>query len=114
MMCSLVIHTTSFFFLIAELPEVTIADVDIAVSGDDVTLNCSATGSTPLTYQWTREGSNTILNSNTSTGILFLTDIMASEIGTYVCNVSNIVGNGLSNITIELAGINLTLKSYVP
>ena len=82
----------------------TIATIDPVVPGDNVTLNCSATGDTPLTYQWTMEGSDTTINTDTSTGILTLTNFMEDQFGTYMCNVSNILGDGVSNITIEQAG----------
>ena len=81
----------------------TIATIDPVVPGDDVTLNCSATGSTPLSYQWTVEGSDTTINTDTSTGILTLTNFMEGQFGTYICNVSNDVGYGMNNITIEQA-----------
>ena len=81
----------------------TIATIDPVVPGDDVTLNCSATGDTPLTYQWTMEGSDTTINTDTSTGILTLTNFMEDQFGIYICNVSNILGDAVSNITIEQA-----------
>ena len=81
----------------------TIAPIDPAVPGHDVTLNCSATGDTPLTYQWTMEGNDTTINTDTSKGILTLTNFMESQYGAYICNVSNDLGDGVSNITIEQA-----------
>ena len=81
----------------------TIATIDPVVPGDNVTLNCSATGDTPLTYQWTMEGNDTTINTNTSTGILILTNFMDGQFGTFICNVSNVLGNGMSNITVEQA-----------
>ena len=87
----------------AVIPEVTIATIDLVVTGDDVTLNCSATGDTPLTYQWTVESNDTTINTDNSTGILTLTNFMEGQFGTYICNVSNVLGNGISNITVEQA-----------
>ena len=81
----------------------TIVPINPAIPGDNVTLNCSATGDTPLTYQWTMEGNDTTINTDTSTGILTLTNFMESQYGTYICNVSNVLGNGMSNITVEQA-----------
>ena len=81
----------------------TIADVELAIPGDNVTLNCSATGDTPFTYQWTMQGSSDILNSDTSDGILELMDIQESQFGTYICTVSNDLGVGENNVTIEQA-----------
>ena len=85
------------------MPQVTISAIYPAVPGDNVTLNCSATGDIPLTYQWTMEGSDTTINTDTSTGILTLTNFMEDQFGTYMCNVSNVLGNGLNSINIEQA-----------
>ena len=87
-----------------DLLEVTIADVDPALPGDSVTLNCSATGDTPFTYQWTMQGISDILNSDTSSGILVLTDIALTDFGTYICNVSNIFGSSTSDANLEQGG----------
>ena len=81
----------------------TIIDVNLAIPGDNVTLNCSATGDTPLTYQWTIQGNSDILNSDTSSGILELMDIQESQFGTYICTVSNALGVGVSSTVIEQA-----------
>ena len=81
----------------------TIADIEVALPGDNVTLNCSATGDTPFTYQWTIQGSADVINSDNSTGILTLTDITVADFVTYTCNVSNVLGNNASDITLELA-----------
>ena len=91
------------YILSIVIPEVTIATIDPAVPGDDVTLNCSATGDTPLTYQWTMEGSDTTININTSTGILTLTNFMEDQFGTYICNVSNVLGSEVNSITVVQA-----------
>ena len=85
------------------IPEVTTDEVDPAVPGDNVTLQCSATGDTPFTYQWTMQGSTEVLNSDTSMGRLKLLEIKESQFGTYICSVSNALGIGASNVTIEQA-----------
>ena len=85
------------------IPEVTVATIDLVVPGDDATLNCSATGDTPLIYQWTMEGNDTTINTDTSTGTLTLTNFMEDQFGTYICNVSNVLGNEMRNITVERA-----------
>ena len=72
----------------------------MAVTGDDVTLNCSATGDTPLVYQWTMQDSDIILNSDNTTGVLILTSITGAEFGTYVCTVSNNLANTTANIDV--------------
>ena len=100
-----VLHTCTYFYSIMSvvIPQVNISAIDPVVPGDNVTLNCSATGSTPLTYQWTVEGSDTTINTDTSTGILTLTNFMESQFGTYICNVSNVLGNEVNSITVEQA-----------
>ena len=91
------------YFFYTALPEVSIADVEAALPGDSVILNCSATGDTPLTYQWTMEGSTDIINTDNSTGILTLTDITLTDFGTYTCNVSNTLGNTESDVSLQQA-----------
>ena len=81
----------------------TIATIEPVVPGDNVTLNCSATGDTPLTYQWTTEGNETIINTDTSTGILTLIHLMEDQYGTYICNVSNVLGSEVNSITVVQA-----------
>ena len=90
---------TSFSFLI-EIPEVTTDEVDPAIPGDNVTLQCSATGDTPFTYQWTMQGSTEVLNNDTTVGILQLPDIEENKFGTYMCSVTNALGMGASNVTV--------------
>ena len=100
------LHPSTFLenvFLSVVIPEVTIATTDPAVPGDNVTLNCSATGDTPLTYQWTMEGNDTTIITDTSTGILTLTNFTEDQFGTYICNVSNALGDKVSNITVVQA-----------
>ena len=70
-----------------------------------MTLTCSATGDTPLVYQWTMQDSDIILNSDNTTGILMLTSITEAEFGTYVCTVSNALGMATSDIALEQGGI---------
>jgi len=82
---------------------VNIATIDPVVPESNVTLNCSATGDTPLTYQWTMEGNDTTINTDTSTGMLTLTNVTEDQFGTYICNVSNALGDGVSNITVVQA-----------
>ena len=94
-------HTHVSTLCCADIPVVSIDEVDPLIPGDNVTLNCSATGDTPLTYQWTMQGNSTILNSNTSTGILNLTDIGESDFTAYTCTVSNTLGSDESSITLE-------------
>ena len=95
-------------FNLSELPEVGIDGVDPAVTGDNVILNCTATGDSPLVYQWTLEGSTTVLNSDNTTGTLELGDIQENQFGTYVCTVTNDLGMATSEVILQQAGILLT------
>ena len=94
-------HTHVSTLCCADIPVVSIDEVDPLIPGDNVTLSCSATGDTPLTYQWTMQGNSTILNSNNSIGILTLTGIGESDFTAYTCTVSSTLGNGESSITLE-------------
>ena len=99
-MCDCVIVITY-----ADIPVVSITDeIDPLIPGDNVTLTCSATGDTPFTYQWTIEGNSTdILNTNTSSGILTMTNIVESDFGTYTCEVFNALGDDAESIVLEQA-----------
>ena len=93
---------TSYTTYIA-IPEATTDETDPAIPGDNVTLQCSATGDTPFTYQWTMQGSTDVLNNDTTVGILQLPDIEESQFGTYICSVSNALGMDAISVTIEQA-----------
>ena len=93
------------FTNILAIPEVTTEEVDPAVPGDNVTLSCSATGDTPLIYQWTMEGSSVVLNTDNTTGSLDLVNIQEDQFGTYLCTVTNSLGTATGEVTLERAGI---------
>ena len=107
-------------YISAALPEVSIEGIEAALIGDNVTLNCTATGDTPFTYQWTVQGSTDILNEDSSSGILTsvqgstdilnegsssgvltLTNITMTDFETYTCEVFNILGSSASDIVLE-------------
>ena len=93
------VHQSPYIY--AALPEVSIEGTEAALLGDNVTLNCTATGDTPFTYQWTVQGSTDILNEDSSSGILTLTNITMTDFETYTCGVFNILGSSASNIVLE-------------
>lgn len=66
--------------------------------GEAITLNCSASGSAPITFQWYRDG-NPIQN----TGSLFISDAQLANQGLYQCVVSNTCGT----FTSQAAQINV-------
>ena len=95
----------SAFQLYTVVPSVSIADIEPAFVGDDITLSCSATGDTPLIYQWTMEGSTVVLNTDDTTGSLDLVNIQEDQFGTYLCTVTNSLGTATGEVTLERAGI---------
>lgn len=77
-------------------PSITTQPVSQTVDvGTDVTLTVIATGSAPLSYQW-KKGESTILNATSSS--LTLTGVQTADSGDYTVQVSNGVGNALSNV----------------
>ena len=88
------------FQIPVDVPDVTVGDVDVALPGDNVTLNCSAIGDTPFTFQWTMQDSTAILSTDMT---LELMDITEDQFGTYICNVTNALGEGTSSVIIERA-----------
>ena len=53
------------------------------------------------------EGSTTVLNSDNTTGELILTNLMESDFGTYVCEVSNALQTNNASINLEQASKRL-------
>ena len=72
--------------------------------GQSVTLTCNVTKANPtaFTYEWTLEGTGTLPSETSET--LTLSNIMASQFGTYRCDVTNAAGTGSDTITIEEGG----------
>jgi len=74
-----------------------------ANSGHDVNFTCEASGSPPISYRWLYSGSKLvddpghIMDSNTSTVII--TNVTATDWGTYICEATNVVNSVTSNKT---------------
>ena len=82
-----------------------VADPRVRIAlGQSVTLTCNVTKANPtaFTYEWTFEDTDTTLSETSET--LTLSDIMASQFGTYTCDVTNAAGTGSDTITIEEGG----------
>jgi hypothetical protein len=66
------------------------------VSGNTANFSATASGSTPLTYQWKLNGNNLVngarISGATSSG-LSITSVQASDAGNYTITVSNAVGS---------------------
>ncbi len=60
------------------------------VAGNNVTMTVVASGTPPLSYQWVCNGTN-IYNATNAT--LLLTNVQLTQAGSYVAQVSNIVGS---------------------
>ena len=92
-----------------DLPDISIDEIEAALPGDNVTLTCNATGDTPLTYQWTMQGSTGSLNNDDTTGILTLINITMENFGTYTCTVTNALGSTASDVTLEQASKHILM-----
>ncbi|MEO7297340.1 MAG: immunoglobulin domain-containing protein [Verrucomicrobiota bacterium] len=68
--------------------------------GTTITLGCAASGTSPLTFQWQRAGTNL---SNATNSTLLLSNVMASVTGDYTV----IVSNPATNLTSDVAQISL-------
>ncbi|XP_026177549.1 V-set and immunoglobulin domain-containing protein 8b [Mastacembelus armatus] len=80
--------------------------------GGSVSLRCkSSVGSTPLSYMWTRETGGAMPSTatqNSQTGELLIKNHTDSNVGRYVCEVKNAVGN--AQCKYELNAYNPTNK----
>lgn len=64
-----------------------------AYAGDRVTLSVTATGSTPLSYQWSKDGTNLVTLTNAS---VTFTAVTTNDAGSYRVVVSNAAGAAVS------------------
>jgi hypothetical protein len=78
----------------------------VAVPGSQVVLEVAATGTDPLSYQWSKDGQP--LSSATGRR-LFLASVGASQTGTYTVTVSNLAGSVTSSpATVSLTTTEIT------
>ena len=80
------------------LPMATIASIDPVPIGFQATLSCSASGTTPLTYNWTRPDNPSDVLSTDQVYTFTISD--SSNYGSYVCGVSNSLGSDTDNVTV--------------
>ncbi len=73
-----------------------------AISGSNITLAVTATGSAPLTYQWRFNGNDLPGQNNAA---LLLANVQPTQAGSYSVRVSNAVGQ------VESASVTLTVLS---
>ena len=58
-------------------------------------LQCSASGTPPLTYKWLKN--STLFNNSTLNGLLLIEKVNKSHVDKYQCVVTNPLGSVLSN-----------------
>ena len=80
------------------LPMATIASIDPVPIGFQATLSCSASGTTPLTYNWTRPDNPSDVLTTDQVYTFTISD--SSGYGSYVCGVSNSLGSDTESITV--------------
>ena len=92
--------------LISPVPVITADPVNQeALTGDDVPFSVSATGASPLAYQWFF-GANPLLGQTNTT--LFQSSVTTNQTGSYFCIVTNPVGSATSavaTLSVNLWGI---------
>ena len=76
----------------------TIASIDPVPIGFQATLSCSVSGTTPLTYNWTRQDNPSDVLSTDQVYTFTISD--SSDYGSYVCGVSNSLGSDTDNVTV--------------
>jgi sugar lactone lactonase YvrE len=75
-------------------PSITTAPVGVAVNqGQSTTLSVTASGTTPLSYQWSHNGAS--INGATSATVT-LSNVQPADAGTYTVTVSNVAGSVVS------------------
>ncbi|GAB5559473.1 MAG: hypothetical protein SynsKO_11200 [Synoicihabitans sp.] len=100
------------FSEVGQAPLVTEQPMDLPVTqGADVTLQLVATGSTPLSYQWLRNG--VALPGETADSI-HIDDINAEDIGDYVAEVRNAFGVTLSSAATLSAADSIPVVTEQP
>jgi uncharacterized delta-60 repeat protein len=68
-------------------------------AGSNLTLNVTANGTTPLNYQWWKDGAALLLATN---GYLTLTNVLVSDSGGYSVVITNWLGSLTSSVAIVL------------
>jgi len=73
----------------AESPHTRIEYFESVIAGTNVSLQVTATGTSPLSYQWTFNGSNL---AGATANPLFLATVQPSQAGNYAVVVTNVAG----------------------
>ena len=98
------------------------------VDGYNITLSCTSSGSPPDTFTWMKDDNQTVLQSTSITAvdhtntdatfssIYTISDFSISNNGTYICTVTNPIGNDSATITVSLRKLLLwfvTIKAFL-
>jgi fibro-slime domain-containing protein len=101
------IQITTSLFCIGAPPLVNIAPPDTAVdAGGSVAFHAAATGTSTITYAWTKLGSTASLGSAAT---LALTNLQAADSGYYVCTAANTWGTAADTAILHVRGLAPTL-----
>ena len=106
---------------VIEIPSSSTVTVDV---GDPLTLSCTSRGSPPDTFTWRKDNDPTVLQStsitavdHTNTSAVFrakysINSITISDVGTYTCTVTSLIGNDSAIITIVCKLLMLNKNTY--
>ncbi len=87
-------------------PTITQQPAPVSVyAGADVSFTVAATGTTPITYQWTEAGTNIVGATNQT---FIVTNVSAADAASYTVGLTNVAGGILS------ASASLTLATLAP
>ncbi len=82
-------------------------------AGESVSFSITATGTAPLTYQWSKNSSASLTaNPTSTTATLTLTSLTPADAGTYSCTVTNAAGSvvsGTFSLTVTAQPATVTL-----
>jgi hypothetical protein len=78
-------------------------------AGTNVTFSVTASGTAPLAYQWSFNGTNIVRATNSS---LTLTNIQPEQAGAYAVQVTNLYGSALSSNAVLAIGLLPVITSH--
>ncbi len=83
---------------ILTLPAISQQPSDVSLNvGGTARFGVVATGTTPRTYKWVKNNTDTLTNPSASTDTLILANVQVADSGTYKCVVRNVAGQAVSN-----------------
>ncbi len=91
--------------VLAALPEVSVVQLAPVVLGTSVTLMCSASGDSPISYTWEQVGQEGVVLSTDESFTLVVVEV--SQYGMYRCTATNILGRDSSTVDVIQASKSL-------